>query len=526
MTDANTSTAGIYRGRQDPNTYTPPEDLEFGQSYFWRIDEYNTDATISTGRIWEFTVAHYLIVDDFEPYDDYCNRIFYAWPDGWGHSGETSCGVPSYGGNGSGSTVGYLDAPYTEQTIVHGGGQSMPLEYLNDGSTGKALYSETEHTFESPQDWTRHDVKALTLWFRGYPASVGSFSYDPGTGIYTVTAAGADIWNVPDFPGAGVGNYHDEFHYGYKRLSGLGWIVAKVLSVSNTDGWAKAGVMIRDTLDAGSANAMMLVTPSNGVSFQGRTVAGSESIFTNQAGITAPHWVKLERGIGNSFAGYHSTNGSAWEPLGDPISVGMLADVYVGLALTSHNTGATCVAEFSDVTIIGTVTGQWQSQDIGIASNVAEQLYVIVEDSAGKSEKVNYEDPDTGEDDPNIVLLDTWKEWNINLKEVSSAGVNLASVKKMYVGVGDRIVPKLGGAGMLYIDDIRLYRPRCIPSLLQPDFDLSGNCVVDYLDLEIMANEWLGSGAELEADLDQDSDVDFKDYAILADAWLDELLWP
>jgi hypothetical protein len=404
--------------------------------------------------------------------------------------------------------VGYLDVPYAEQTVVHAGGQSMPLEYLNDGSTGKAPYSETERTFDPPQDWTRHGVKALTLWFRGYPASVGSFSYDPVTDIYTMTAAGADIWGT-----------FDEFHYGYKQLSGLGSIVAKVLSVSDTDGWAKAGVMIRETLDPNSANAMMLVTPGNGVSFQGRTVAGSESTFTNQTGITAPHWVRLERGSGNSFTGYHSTNGSAWEPLGDPITIGMPTDVYVGLALTSHNTGATCVAEFSDVTTTGTVMGQWQSQDIGIASNVAEQLYLAVEDSTGSSKVVNHVDL-------NAVLLDTWQEWNIDLKEVGSAGVNLASVRKVYIGVGDRDIPKLGGAGMLYIDDIRLYRPRCMPSLLRPDFDLSGDCAVGYLDLEIMANEWLDSGAGFEADLDQDSHVDFKDYAILVSVWLDELLWP
>jgi hypothetical protein len=104
--------------------------------------------------------------------------------------------------------------------------------------------------------------------------------------------------------------------------------------------------------------------------------------------------------------------------------------------------------------------------------------------------------------------------------------VNLASVKKMYIGVGDRNSPKLGGAGMLYIDDIRLYQPRCVPDLAKLAADFSNNCVVDYPDLYIIASEWLIDANDLQADLDLDNDVDFKDYAGLANTWLDELLWP
>jgi hypothetical protein len=104
--------------------------------------------------------------------------------------------------------------------------------------------------------------------------------------------------------------------------------------------------------------------------------------------------------------------------------------------------------------------------------------------------------------------------------------VNLQSVKRMYIGLGDRGAAKLGGAGMLYIDDIRLYRSRCVPSLWKPAADFTGDCVVDYPDLEIMASEWLTDANDLRADLDLDNDVDFKDYAGLADTWLDVLLWP
>jgi hypothetical protein len=237
-----------------------------------------------------------------------------------------------------------------------------------------------------------------------------------------------------------------------------------------------------------------------------------------QTGITAPHWVRISRS-GNNFTSEHSADGTNWQALGTTQNIPMAADVYVGLALTSHDTALTCEAQFSNVTITGTATGQWQSQDIGIPSNDAEQLYVVVEDSLGSRKVLNHPDP-------NAPLSGTFQEWNIDLRQVSDAGVNLQSVKKMYIGLGDRSAPRPGGAGKLYVDDIRLYKPRCIASLLKPDADFSGNCVVDCADLQIMASEWLSSGTELPADLDTDNGVDFKDYALLAEDWLNELLWP
>ena len=463
VADADTTTTGIYRGRLDPNTYTPPEGVEMNQTYYWRIDEFNTDATISTGRVWSFTVADYLIIDDFEPYDDFCNRISYTWTDGWGHSGDPNCGVPPYGGNETGSTVGYENPPYAERTIVHGGLQSMPFEYINDGSTGMPFYSETERTFDTPQDWTRHGVKALSLWFRGYPPSVGSFSYDPGTDIYTMTADGQDIWNTQQPPGSGNWVEHDEFHYAYKQLSGNGSIQAQLLSVDNTNAWAKAGVMIRGTLDANSVHAMVVMTPANGVSFQRRPTVGGASEHTTLGGFQAPRWVRITRS-GNVFTAEHSADGFTWETIGTQ-NIPMPASLYIGLALTSHSDDPTvaCEATFSDVTITGTVTGQWQSQNIGITGNErkhCDRLYVAVEDSTGTVMVAEHSDP-------NAVLADTWQEWNIDLAEF--APVNLTSVKKMYIGVGNRDDPMCrggdvtlfansasGGSGKLFFDDVRI----------------------------------------------------------------------
>ena len=485
--DADTTTTGVYRGRIDPNSYTPGEGVEFGQTYYWRIDEFNTDATISEGRIWSFTVADYLIVDDFESYDDYCNRIFYTYGDGWGHNGDPACGVPPSGGNGTGSTVGYLSEPYAEQTIVHGGKQAMPMEYLNDGSTGKALYSEAERTFEPPQDWTRRHIKALTLWFRGLPGTANSSSYDAVTDTHTLIARTGDIWGASD-----------QFRYVYKRLSGAGSIQAKVLGITvGATEWSKAGVMIREDLEPNSPHAFSMLAPLGRTALQQRALRGGNSFscHSNNDKITFPYWVKIER-VGNTFTASYSANGTTWVPqpndenldpdttASNPANITMSADTYIGLALTSNNVNATVQAQFSNVTTTGTVTGQWQAEDVGVTANDAEQLYVAVQDSSGTVKVVEHPDP-------NAVQLDTWQEWNIDLADF--APVNLTSVKKIYIGVGDRNLPKFGGGGMLYIDDIRLYARRCVPLMLRPDADIAEpyDCKVDYKDLRVLADEWL-----------------------------------
>jgi len=433
VTDADPDdTTGVYRGRQAATTYMPPEGVEWGGGpYYWRIDESNTDGTISAGRVWSFTVADFILVDDFEGYSDddaSGEAIWQSWIDGFGIADN-------------GAQVGYLLPPYAEPTIVHSGGQSMPLFYDN---TAGVTNSQAVLALTAPRDWTKHGLTDLSLWFRGYPASVGSFTEAPA-GTYTVTASGTDIWGTAD-----------EFHYAYKMLTGAGSIVARVVSVENTNDWAKAGVMIRQTLEPGSAHAFACMTPSNGVAFQGRYTAGGSSFNTNQTGITAPHWVRLQRDVAGNFSMSHSANGTTWEPIPNatPESVPMSATVYVGLALTSHDNSAVCEAVFSNVTTSGTVSGQWTSQDIGIASNAPEPLYVAIANSTGVPAAVAREEP-------NAATIDTWTEWVVPLQAFADQGINLADVDSIAIGLGTSAgVAASGGSGTMYFDDIRLYPPR------------------------------------------------------------------
>jgi len=111
---------------------------------------------------------------------------------------------------------------YTEENIVNSGGQAMPFSYDNNKQSF-AKYSETELTLTAPRDWTEEAVTELSLWFRGYAASVRNFVEGP-VGTYTMTASGADIWAVN-------GVEADEFRFAYKMLSGPGSIVARIQSV-------------------------------------------------------------------------------------------------------------------------------------------------------------------------------------------------------------------------------------------------------------------------------------------------------
>ena len=427
-----------------------PGQLMLETTYYWRIEEVNNANPDSPwpGNVWSFTTGDFFVIDDFETYDANDNQIWYSWHDGLGYGMQ---GVPPFfAGNGTGAAVGdETTASYTEETIVHGGNQSMPLFYDNN-KQGFDNYSEAEYTLSNVRDWTAEGVGELSIWFRGNPASVGSFVEGP-TGTYTMTAGGEDIWNQAD-----------QFHFAYKTLTGTGSIVARVLSVDNTDPWAKAGVMIRETLQPGSKFAAVYITPGNGCRFQARTdtdvaATSDTSVATaEQIAITAPYWIKIERDFAGNFNCSYSADGSNFQQMSwNPQYIPMSSSVYIGLAVTSHNTGATCQVQFSNVTINGNVsTQQWTSQDIGIESNDAEPLYAAVSNSAGSPAVVYHDQADAA-------TIDTWTEWIIPLSEFADQGINLSNVDKIAIGLGTRgNTTAPGGSGKMYFDDIRLYRPR------------------------------------------------------------------
>jgi hypothetical protein len=154
-------TTGVYRGRQGLASYNPPEGVEWGGGpYYWRIDEFNTDGTISKGRIWSFSVADYLVIDDFESYNDIpesepgSNLVYLTWLDGFDNPAT------------NGSTIGYPTGASMETTTVHGGRQSVPYAYDNNFKSSQATL-----TLTSLRNWTGEGVTTLSLWFYGDPAN-------------------------------------------------------------------------------------------------------------------------------------------------------------------------------------------------------------------------------------------------------------------------------------------------------------------------------------------------------------------
>ena len=270
-TDPNAVANGTVAAKTVADHAFAPGSLNFGTAYYWKVDEVNT--VTYPGDVWSFTTQEYGAIDDFESYNDDDNRIYDSWIDG-------------YTDGKSGSIVGNMQAPFAEQTIVHGGKQSMPFEYNN---VNAPYYSEASRSFDPTQNWTTNGADTVSLYFRGRPVAFA----DNGNNAFTISASGTDIWNNAD-----------QFRFAYKQLNGNGSITARVDSIGNTNVWAKASVMIRETLDAGSKNACIAVTPGSGISFQWRDTVNGASANSGTAGSGGavlgpdhPHGQRLQGGV-------------------------------------------------------------------------------------------------------------------------------------------------------------------------------------------------------------------------------------
>jgi glucose/arabinose dehydrogenase len=180
-----------------------------------------------------------------------------------------------------------------------------------------------------PVPWQNQDVGAV-----GVAGSTGFAS-----GVFTLKGSGADIWES-----------NDGFQFAWQPLSRDGEIVARVVSVGNTDPWAKAGVMIRSSLAANAPYAMTMVTPGRGAGYQWRYfVNGNTGSVTNNS-LRVPYWVKLVR-QGNSLSGYTSPDGTTWTLVRVEAIPNMPGTVYVGLVVSAHNNGALSTATFDNVIV-------------------------------------------------------------------------------------------------------------------------------------------------------------------------------
>ena len=227
------------------------------------------------------------------------------------------------------------------------GGQLSDWVNLGTGQT------ETLTETVVPSPWTDSDV--------GSPATAGSASYS--NGVFTVNGGGADIWGGTD-----------QFNYVSQPLTGNGSIVAQVTAQSNTDPWAKSGVMIKQSTAGGSSYALLGVTPGNGIAFQygfNASVSGGSYSFPNA-------WLKLTR-FGSTVTAFSSSNGTTWTPVG-ATTISLNDPVTIGLFNCAHNASALNTATFANVSVTAGAAltpppAPWGDSDVGTPATAGSASY-------------------------------------------------------------------------------------------------------------------------------------------------------
>ena len=199
-----------------------------------------------------------------------------------------------------------------------------------------------------PAGWSDADI--------GSPGVFGGAQYNPTTDVWTVSGGGSDIWGT-----------NDQCNFVSENFSGDISIIAQVMSLQDTDPWAKAGVMFRNDDSADATFADVVVTPGNGVNFQWRSDSGGACIGAEVTGVTPPVWVMLTRS-GDSFTGFYSLDGNIWVQIGTAETVNMGTPALAGLVVTAHNNADLNTATFANVSDASpppTPFQQWQIKYFG-----------------------------------------------------------------------------------------------------------------------------------------------------------------
>jgi hypothetical protein len=181
-----------------------------------------------------------------------------------------------------------------------------------------------------PAGWQSEDV--------GDPNLPGSSSYNGRSSVFLIKGSVSD--NLDTW---------DQFYYVYQQRKDDFIITAEIRSMDQTDTSAKAGIMIRETLNGSSKHAMVALIPENGIVFQRRLETGGNSFHSAGSAVTAPHWIRLIR-QNNKFTGYESNDSVTWLEVGKEF-VSMSPVVFCGLVVMSQNSDTPCTATFGSVSI-------------------------------------------------------------------------------------------------------------------------------------------------------------------------------
>lgn len=219
------------------------------------------------------------------------------------------------------NTASYTDDAGEKATAVYyrvrAIGANTPSAYSNVANAATGLATPA---------WSGRDI--------GPVGRAGSENID-GTTI-TLRAAGNDIWDNAD-----------AFRFVQRPLRGDGTLIARVTAFQNTNPWAKAGLMIRESLEPDAPNVYVLLTGEHGATFQWRESAGGATQFASSLPAQAPVWLRITR-TGDTFTGYVSSDGAQWNQIGTR-TIRMKPEAFIGFAATAHDATALGTATFTDI---------------------------------------------------------------------------------------------------------------------------------------------------------------------------------
>jgi hypothetical protein len=266
----------------------------------------------------------------------------------------------------------------------------------------------------------------------GAVGSLGSSLEEGGT--LTLTGAGADIWDEAD-----------AFHFLAAPFQGDGAATVRLLRQDNTHPWAKAGLMIRDTLDPGSPHVLVATTPGNGLAFQFRSQPGGASLHASAGSYSLPIWLRLERS-GSTVSAATSTNGVDWTPAGTA-TVAMTGTDYIGLAVSSHDPATAGEAVFSDFS--STLLSRAPMIDLSATADIVE----------GRTATLNGTLADDGRPSPPAALSARWESLTgPALLDFATAGASSSLVTAPAEGVYRiRLLADDGGATSFAERDIAFF---------------------------------------------------------------------
>ena len=541
VNSATTSTSsGVYLGNQEPNTYNLPADFNYLTVYYWRIDEVNEPNTWK-GNIWSFTAANFIVIDDFESYNDTDNVLYDTWEDGVT--------------NLNSSSVIWLGT----DPNVHGGDQSIEFLYENSNDWWSGHYwSEIVREYDTAQDWTVRDTKILTLYFKGKAGNAAGETEemfvaleDAGTTKAVVTYDGDanDVkledwteWNIAlsDFTNVDMNNV---------KIMWIGFGDPDTQPVPGGDGT----VFFDD---------IRLYPPRCIIAWPGlpEDLSGNCVVDYLDVEIMGEQWLLTDKYLTASAPGtgpigwwkLDETAGSAVADSGSGGNSGTAEGNYSWVSGVKNNalefSGAGGRVLVPDAAVLRPTTQEVSTCAWINSAAVQDAARIVVK---GADNKESYE-LEAGDNESLIFVVredsntDSYPRFEASADDVlrenewiHAAGTFDGSVMKLYVNgelVASENEPNLSGITLSQdanglaigsrsdamdrrfigmIDDVQVY-----------DYALTQDEVVyvavgptGYFELNASANLYDLEGAGSQA-------INFKDYAVLMNAWLVEKLWP